>query len=82
MNRQRAILISGIWVAILPFLGFPGSWKTFFFFVTGANLAYIAYKMNKERMTALHKREEAARLLPYAENKDMALGRNNGDGMK
>ncbi len=69
MNRQRVILISGIWVAILPFLGFPNSWKTFFFFVTGAGLVYIAYKMNKERMTAIHKREEAMKTLPYAENK-------------
>lgn len=79
MNRQRAILISGIWVAILPFLGFPSSWKTFFFFVTGAGLVYIAYKMNRERLALMYKKEEVIRLLPYTENKDEAMNRNSAE---
>jgi len=46
--KQKAILIVGIWVAILPFLGFPSSWKRFFFFLSGLLLIYIAYLLHRE----------------------------------
>ena len=49
MSRQRIILILGIWVAVLPFLGFPGSWKRILFLVCGAVIAFLAYLISKER---------------------------------
>ena len=49
MSRQRIIFLLGIWVAILPFLGFPRSWKNILFVITGLGLIYLAYLLRRER---------------------------------
>ena len=38
----------GIWVAILPYLGFPYSWKTVLFTLTGLGIIYLSYVMYQE----------------------------------
>lgn len=38
----------GIWVAILPYLGFPYSWKRVLFTLTGFGLIYFSYVMYQE----------------------------------
>jgi len=48
MAKQKIIFFLGIWVAILPFLGFPGAWKQIFFLITGVALAYLGYLLNRE----------------------------------
>ena len=48
MRRARTLLIFGIWVAILPYLGFPYSWKNILFTLTGLGLAYLGYLAYKE----------------------------------
>lgn len=52
MRKERTLLIIGLWVATLPFLGFPDSWRQTFFLITGIALVYLAYlfyKQAKER---------------------------------
>jgi len=53
MNKQRAIFILGITTAILPYLGFPNSWKKFFFLLIGLAIAYLAYLLYKEKKGAV-----------------------------
>jgi len=48
MKKARTFLIIGIWVAILPYLGFPYSWKQTLFALTGLLIMYIAYFMYKK----------------------------------
>ena len=48
MRKERILLILGIWVAILPYLGFPYSWKNILFTVSGIALIYYSYVMHKE----------------------------------
>lgn len=36
MTVDTLIMLSGAFVAVLPFLGFPNSWDTVFFFIAGA----------------------------------------------
>ena len=48
MQRARTVLILGIWVAILPYLGFPSSWKDVLFTLTGLGFAYFSYVLYKE----------------------------------
>lgn len=43
MRKERALFIIGLWVLVLPFSGFPSSWRTLFFVVTGILIMYIAY---------------------------------------
>ncbi|MEI6660138.1 MAG: hypothetical protein WCK91_01805 [bacterium] len=48
MRKERSLLIIGIWVAILPFLGFPSSWRSFMFIITGLALVYLSYMFYQE----------------------------------
>jgi hypothetical protein len=48
MRKARTVLILGIWVAILPYLGFPDSWKTVLFTLSGLGLVYLSILMFKE----------------------------------
>ena len=41
----------GIWVAILPYLGFPFFWKNILFTLTGLGLVYLGYVLYKEYRT-------------------------------
>jgi uncharacterized membrane protein YuzA (DUF378 family) len=43
MRKERTLFILGIWVAVLPFLGFPDSWRRIFFIITGLALIYLGY---------------------------------------
>lgn len=38
-------LILGVWVAILPYLGFPYSWKSVLSVLTGLAIIYLSYTM-------------------------------------
>ena len=38
----------GIWMAILPYLGFPNSWKNVLFILSGLVLVYFSYTLYKE----------------------------------
>ncbi len=51
MARKQSLLILGIWLMVLPFLGFPSSWKTFMLFLTGVVLIII-YVRNKTVVVA------------------------------
>ncbi|MCX6758000.1 MAG: hypothetical protein NTZ44_03925 [Candidatus Nomurabacteria bacterium] len=48
MKKARTLLTIGIWVAILPYLGFPSSWKNILFVLTGLGLFYFAYVLYKQ----------------------------------
>jgi len=43
MRKARIILALGTWVAILPFLGFPSSWKDVLFTLSGLGLIGASY---------------------------------------
>jgi len=48
MKRARILLFLGIWVAVLPYLGFPSSWKSILFTISGLGLIYFSYIFYKE----------------------------------
>lgn len=43
MRKERTLFVIGLWVVVLPFSGFPSTWRTLFFVVTGLVIMYIAY---------------------------------------
>ena len=57
MRKEKRLFIIGLWVIILPFLGFPGSWKTVLFFLTGIALIYLGYLFYMEAKARLAKIE-------------------------
>lgn len=53
MTKARILLILGVLVAILPYLGFPSSWKDILYTLLGLALmyfSYILYKDSKKRV--------------------------------
>ncbi len=53
MRKVYILLILGIWMAVLPYLGFPYSWKDNLTTLSGLGLIYISFVMYKE-----HKKRE------------------------
>lgn len=51
MKKERIFLFLGIWVAILPYLGFPSSWKDILSTLSGLALIYLSYTLYKEFQT-------------------------------
>jgi membrane protein implicated in regulation of membrane protease activity len=68
MKKARILLSLAVWVAILPYLGFPYSWKNVLFVVTGLVLAYISYSLYKENKT----KTEEKQFDNFLENKDFS----------
>ncbi|MEA3399275.1 MAG: hypothetical protein U9R00_02040 [Patescibacteria group bacterium] len=43
MKKGKILFFLGLWVAILPFLGFPKNFKNILFIATGLGIMYIGY---------------------------------------
>jgi hypothetical protein len=43
MRKARVLLIAGIWIAVLPYLGIPYYWKNILLSVSGLAVAVWAY---------------------------------------
>jgi hypothetical protein len=48
MRRARAFLILGIWITVLPYLGFPYSWKDILTTLSGLGLIGMSYMLYRE----------------------------------
>lgn len=48
MKKRTIIVILGLWVALLPFLGLPGSWKKVILIVTGLAISIVASTRKKK----------------------------------
>ena len=48
MQIARLLLFLGIWVAVLPYLGFPVFIKNILFLLTGAFFVYLSLLLYKE----------------------------------
>lgn len=55
MRKEKTLFIIGIWMAILPYLGFYESWRKVMFIITGIGLIYIAYLFYTEAKARLSK---------------------------
>lgn len=57
MRKERILFFIGIWVAILPYLGFYESWRRVLFIMTGLSIIYLAYLFYLEVKIRLNKDE-------------------------
>lgn len=48
MSKDAIITVLGVWIAILPFLGFPGSWRTVLLVLTGLLIVGLGLKLRRE----------------------------------
>jgi len=48
MQKARIFLILGIWITVLPYLGFPYSWKDILVTLSGLGLVFLSYLLYRE----------------------------------
>lgn len=48
MRKAYMLLVLGIWMAVLPYLGFPYSWKNILTTLSGFGLIYVSYMLYRE----------------------------------
>jgi hypothetical protein len=48
MRRAKLLLLSGLWVAVLPYLGFPHFLKNILFSLSGLGVVYLSYVLYAE----------------------------------
>ena len=51
MQKARIFLFLGIWITVLPYLGFPYSWKDILTTLSGLGIIYISFMLYKEFKT-------------------------------
>lgn len=57
MLKARILLFLGLWVAVLPFLGFPNSWKDIIMTISGVALILLSYVFYRELIDKKSKEE-------------------------
>lgn len=55
MRKEKTLLIIGLWVLILPFLGFSITFKKVLFAITGLAIIYLGYLFYLETKNRLSK---------------------------
>ena len=71
MSKAKIILGLGLWTAIMPFLGFPGTWKDFFLLATGLVITLLAFFIRREEEMSLQASEKGEKVThSYVENKE------------
>ena len=71
MRKERTLFIIGLFTSILPFLGFPSSWRDFFFVLIGFSLIYLAYLYyieTKERLSKIIKDDSSKAFIDNINN--------------
>ena len=58
MQKSRILLFLGIWIVILPYLGFHYSWKDTLTVLSGLVVIYISYGLYRESKTKEAKEEK------------------------
>ena len=48
MSKDLTIIVLGLWVAVMPFLGFPGFWEMVIFVISGLAIAAITFMLRRE----------------------------------
>jgi hypothetical protein len=67
MRKAYTLLILGVWVAILPYLGFPYSWKDILFTLSGLGLMYFSFVLYREYQSKENKEKNFDN---FSENND------------
>ncbi len=68
MSKAKIFLTIGVWVAILPYLGFPSVFKNILFLITGLLIMYMSYNLYLESKKDLPKNEQS--FDNFSENKE------------
>ncbi len=86
MPKNKIILAVGFFIALLPFLGFPSSWDSFFEFAGGFSIVLLSVMISVDRRLSLrdkmNKRQARKRALldsieKHGEDNDTQVSETN-----
>lgn len=77
MQKARILLVLGVWITILPYLGFPYSWKDILTALSGIGLVYVSFALYKESKKRETKKEKP--LDNFRENSDFIKNENQNE---
>lgn len=73
MSKETGVIVIGLWVFILPFLGIPSSWRTALLALTGIGLALLGFFLRSEAMG----RSTPSSRAPFRDSEQEANSRND-----
>jgi len=50
MSKEISVVMLGIFVAVLPFLGFPQSWRVIFFVIAGLGIMLLGFFLRADHL--------------------------------
>ena len=50
MSKEITLILLGIWIAVVPYLGVPTSWKTSIFFISGLFVMLLGFFLRTEAL--------------------------------
>ena len=72
MTKDLVIIVLGVWVALLPFLGFPNSWDRVILLVSGFSISILMFLLRRDFFSyveRLRRRKDSTRQTDsYVEN--------------
>ena len=73
MSKRQWLIILGVLIIALPFLGFPSNWDTIISVIVGLLIIVISYRINLSKVV----KEEKSSTIPYVEQKNEGVNINN-----
>ena len=76
MRRAKTFFILGIWVAALPYLGFPYIWKNILFSISGVILSILGFMIYREHKAM---QDDGRTFDNFSENQNVILNEIAGE---
>ncbi len=77
MHKTQVFLVLSVWLVLLPFLGFPYSWKDIMTTLSGLILVYLSYLSLKEEK--IKRGEESKTFDNFSENHDFGENKSKNN---
>jgi len=84
MPKSKIILAIGFLVALLPWLGFPHAWESFFQLVFGLSIVFLSFMISVDRRLSLKARvqkRQARKRAVIETNPEVQFGRRAVDAV-
>ncbi|HEY6020896.1 MAG TPA: hypothetical protein VIY48_13650 [Candidatus Paceibacterota bacterium] len=50
MSKEMTVIVLGLWIAIVPYLGIPGTWRTVILLLSGLGIAIVGFLLRGEAL--------------------------------
>lgn len=69
MSKEMTVILLGVWIVVVPYLGVPGSWRMIILVLSGIAIAAVGFFLRAEALARGGSRHQHR---PFVENTDMS----------